>query len=233
MGEVIKFHPLTEEVGLVVPPPKPAKLYLPKWYRDIQPVPEHKKKYDNGDLTKHSVKNCMPFLDSMVSGYIQETWCDIHIGPDDNGNIRYNYPMDPEIISARDSQAHVPDGFMPIEFTWRQPYGVETPEGWSVIMTHPFNHTQLPYMTLTGIVDSDLYFREPFPNNFPFFLRNGFNGIIPAGSPMFQIIPFKRAEWTHEVTEYDEKANKRGYAPVRKAFQYGYRKAFWQRKSFS
>jgi hypothetical protein len=33
----------------------------------------------------------------------------------------------------------------------------------------------------------------------PFFLREGFTGVIPAGTPFVQILPFKRENWTSEV----------------------------------
>jgi hypothetical protein len=37
------------------------------------------------------------------------------------------------------------------------------------------------------------------PGSMPFFLREGFSGVIPAGTPFAQIIPFKREDWTSEV----------------------------------
>jgi hypothetical protein len=35
----IEFIPVSKEAELVVPPPKPAKLYVPQWYKDI-PAPD-------------------------------------------------------------------------------------------------------------------------------------------------------------------------------------------------
>lgn len=233
MAEVIKFHPLTADIGLVVPPPKPAKFYLPKWYQDSAIVPADKKRYEDGDLKNHSMKACMPLLDAMVSGYVQETWCDIHISRKDDGSVHYNYAMDPEIMSARpELQAHSPDGYLSIEFVWRQPYGIETPKGWSVLLTHPFNHTHLPYQSMTAIVDTDAYTHAPFPNNYPFFLRDDFEGVIPAGSPMFQIVPIKRVDWSHTVEKFDHNRHRRAYARVARFFQHGYRRVCWTRKSF-
>ena len=31
--------------------------------------------------------------------------------------------------------------------------------------------------------------------NFPFFIKEGFTGLIPYGTPIVQIIPFKRDDW--------------------------------------
>lgn len=235
MNEIIKFHPLNANIALVVPPPKPAKMYLPKWYQDAATIGVDKKRYHDGHLQNLSIKSCMPLLDAMVSGYIQETWCDIHIGRNDDGSVRYTYAMEPEIMSARPesaTQAHNPDGYLPIEFVWRQPYGIETPAGWSVMLTHPLNHTHLPYQSMTAIVDTDSYIHAPFPNNYPFFIRDGFEGIIPAGSPMFQIVPIRRADWSHSVEEFDYGLHKRSYARIARFFQHGYRRVCWSRKSF-
>lgn len=233
MSEILKFHPLTADIETLVPPPKPARIYIPDWYRDIPTIRGDKKVYEDGDLQNHSIKMCMPFLDTFLTGYIQETWCDIHIEMLDDGTIKYNYAMQPEIMTIRGSQVHIPEEFIQREFAWRQPWAVESPKGWSCLMIHPLNHYELPFQTLTGIIDSDHYYREPFPNNFPFFMKRNFQGIIPAGTPMFQIIPFKREEWTHQVEEYNDKANKRGIADVRRFFQNGYKNLHWQRKMFT
>jgi hypothetical protein len=37
--------------------------------------------------------------------------------------------------------------------------------------------------------------------NFPFFLKKDFNGIIKAGTPIIQAIPFKRETWDMEVID--------------------------------
>jgi hypothetical protein len=54
----------------------------------------------------------------------------------------------------------------------------------------------LPFYSLPSIVDTD---RHPAPVNFPFFLRKDFTGILESGTPIMQIIPFKREEWKSEV----------------------------------
>jgi hypothetical protein len=46
---------------------------------------------------------------------------------------------------------------------------------------------------LPGVVDTDEYIA---PVNFPFVLNDiNFEGLIPAGTPMAQVIPFKRDSW--------------------------------------
>jgi hypothetical protein len=36
--------------------------------------------------------------------------------------------------------------------------------------------------------------------NIPFFIKEGFTGIIPKGTPIAQIIPYERQEWISKET---------------------------------
>jgi hypothetical protein len=45
---------------------------------------------------------------------------------------------------------------------------------------------------LPAIVDTD---KHPIMVNFPFFLKENFSGVIPYGTPIVQVIPFKRENW--------------------------------------
>jgi hypothetical protein len=60
----------------------------------------------------------------------------------------------------------------------------------------------LPFTTLGGLVDADLY-RDNFIN-FPARWRDpGFNGVLPKGTPIAQIIPVKRNEWSARFDTID------------------------------
>ena len=64
----------------------------------------------------------------------------------------------------------------------------------------------MPFYVLPAIVDTD---KHPINVNFPFFIRKDFEGTLPMGTPIMQIIPFKRDIWTHEViTEHDRNLDK-------------------------
>ena len=72
---------------------------------------------------------------------------------------------------------------------------IETPPGYSLLVTHPVNRYDLPFTTLTGLVDTDLY-KDDFIN-FPAHWRDsGFQGTLPRGTPVAQCLPVKRELWT-------------------------------------
>ena len=74
------------------------------------------------------------------------------------------------------------------------------------------------------------YFYEA-AGNYPFLLKDNFSGIIPAGTPLFQIIPFKRDNWKSESAEFNELNPIRAMS-VNRNFWGTYRKQFWTKKSF-
>ena len=71
---------------------------------------------------------------------------------------------------------------------------IELPPGYSLLVTHPINRHDLPFHTLTGLVDADRYV-----DNFVHFPARwcdpDFNGVLPAGTPVAQCLPVKRDNW--------------------------------------
>jgi len=51
-------------------------------------------------------------------------------------------------------------------------------------------------MTVSGIIDND---KVNLPGSMPFFLKEGWTGVIPKGTPYAQLIPFKREDWESEI----------------------------------
>jgi antitoxin (DNA-binding transcriptional repressor) of toxin-antitoxin stability system len=88
-----------------------------------------------------------------------------------------------------------PEGYYKEHFAWFPEWSVETPPGYSALYTHPLNRFELPFLTVSGIIDND---KVILPGSMPFFVKEGFVGIIEAGTPIAQIIPFKREDWESE-----------------------------------
>lgn len=227
----IEFIPKSREVAIMVDKPRPARNYLPSWYKSMPAFVNNTLQVNNEGEANTTAKMCVPFADALTSGYIQETWCDIHVDIDENNVVQYRYSANPRIIDNRMFPSiPVPSGFYPIEFFWSNQWIPKTPRGYSVLYTHPFNHTDLPFFSLTGIVDSDKYFTEG-QSAHPFYIKEGFTGIIPQGTPMLQIIPFKRDDWKSEFADFDEDYPIKAKL-VKKNFYAGYKKNFWTKKTY-
>jgi hypothetical protein len=228
----IEFFPSSKDAELFVPPPVPAKKCIPEWYKKSFPANFNNPQFsENGDFINKSIKQCIPFLDSFLSGYIQNTWCDIYI-ENSNGQIRYIWARNPQIISSRDEKnIHAFDGFYDLEFVWKEQWLPKLPDGYSMVYTHPFNRYDLPFISLTAIVDSDKYYHS-YNGNYPFYIKNNFIGLIPEGTPMYQMIPIKRNNWKSKINKYDEISNKKREFIIKNKFWSGYKQRFWEKKNY-
>lgn len=232
----IIFIPKSIDAEHLVPPPKPAKNYEPDWWKNIPAFANGGKPIIKDGEADRTVKLCTPFADTFRFGYIQEAWCDIHISTVKTlhkTNVEYNFSSFPDIMDLRkvsDVAQKASSEYHPMEFAWQTQWAPKVPKGYSVLITHPLNREELPFTTMTGIVDADKYFFEK-EGNHPFFIKKDFEGIIPKGTPLFQIIPFKRDNWKSEVGKYTlENAYK---AVLQSQYFWGaYKKLFWSKKTF-
>lgn len=213
----IEFIPGSQRIFDEVECPKPAKNFIPDWYKSISPN-------SNG-----GIKKCIPFLDSLTSGYIQTTWADIKVEQFGN-EVSFSQTTDLNMFLRRDSDMILGSEYYSVEFTWQRPWSIVLPDGFSALITHPLNRIDLPFYTLTGIVDVDKAVNTKI-GNIPFYIKNGFTGIIPKGTPMFQIIPFTRSDWVSEKHSYSEDFWKEKLEE-RKGIDGFYKKSKWQRKRF-
>ena len=90
------------------------------------------------------------------------------------------------------SSFKIEDGYSKPVFKNLHGWTIKTPPGWSCIFLHPAAYSDLPFKVIPGIVDTDIL---DYEINTPFVVKNGFTGTIEKGTPMFQVIPFKRESW--------------------------------------
>lgn len=179
--------------------PRPARNYIPDWYVNIDRHLNNKPQ-STLEQTSKSVKTCVPFLDSMTSGYTIELWTDIqiHQTPDGPMIIPAAWPNPTTMRHAPQNETiPVPMGCGPHHLTWLVPFHFQTPPGYSLMFQHPHNRFDLPFVSLSGVVDADAE-GGITKGNFPFFLKEGFEGIIPVGTPLLQVTPFRRERWLAE-----------------------------------
>jgi hypothetical protein len=231
----VKFIPGSEIVSLVCSPPQPAKKFIPQWFKNV-PSPYNLTPEFNsmGQITNKNVKLCMPFVDSLTSGYILSAWCDIYIKRE-NGAISYFYSEGPEVMKVREkSHVEVNSSYEPLEFVWKLHWGFRLPKGYSMLVTHPFNRYDLPFITLTGIMDSDNFdIVTNVGGNVAFFLQKDFEGIIPAGTPLMQLLPIKRGKWQSMKEDFDPKLNAIKTFEFGKKFMGYYKNNYWNKKEYN
>jgi hypothetical protein len=190
---ILKFESLRPDFPDVI---VPTRKNMPQWYKDADLWVGKQAGIDN-----HALKACAPFLDALTIGYTFVTTDDILVTTGINGEPVIRWRNGTDLIGYRSSDhaetLPIPLGCNRLHFTWKPQAIVEIPKGYSAIFTHPFNRADLPFITLTGVVDS-----ATVPSgSIPFFLKEGFTGLIPQGTPYLQIIPFKREDWKAEKFE--------------------------------
>lgn len=189
---------------------------MPKWYKDadrfaktpsgeyykapkgICPFPKEGTTDDYGKIP--TWKACPAIMDSFSTGYVLKTPCDVKFFKNKYGKIDVEIldQKHKDFVSKRDPmpQFEHPKGYYKEHFAWYPDWGVEVPEGYSCIYMTPMNRFDLPFLNTTGIVDND---KVHLSGTFPFFVIDGYEGTIPAGTPYMQILPFKRENWQSET----------------------------------
>jgi len=187
--------------------PVPAKKIIPEWFANA-------KKYWKDEDDKEFIvapgekglgfKSCPALLDTFTAGYLLVTPCDVVVYKQDNKRLIVSSPGFDDFCEARPymGEFNYPHGYGKDSFHWFPSWGFDLPEGYSALVLHPINRYELPFLTTNGIIDSDRY---GSPGLMPFFLKEGFIGVIPKGTPFAQIIPFKREEWKAEYKFLEEK----------------------------
>src|SRR6202451_2761070 len=200
------------ELQKLIPHPFPAMLALPDWYKAL---PQKAFNSVAGETT-HTVKKCPPFIDAMTYGFIIPLPIDVVVK---DGEFSWNFDGSRSFVSE---DAHSPVSFHDPGQVAGTPFfdedrfiikfnnfwTIQTPPGYSLLFTHPVNRADLPFTTLTGLVDCDTFTNSPV--NFPARWHDtGFNGVLPKGTPVAQCLPVKRESWSGRFEVLSCAANER------------------------
>ena len=175
-----------KEVDGLIPPPEPAARGLPDWLKQM-PAQALSGLVAGPDDT---VKRCPPFVDAMTSGFLIPLFCDVTV-KDGEFTWDSDLPGGGDLSFARSplglhDSAQVEgtplfddDQFM---LKFHNLWTIEAPAGYSLLFTHPVNRLDLPFTTLTGLVDCDR-FRDGWIN-FPARWRDPtFSGVLAKARP--------------------------------------------------
>jgi hypothetical protein len=216
--------------GIDLEKPKPASKLIPDWYKNIESYVNKQRKPMGNGTTSATIKRCMPVFDAITAGYIIESPADIFVSIKDGG--QWFEWADFGLITfhpIEQAPEHpVKNGFPYPK--WNNFWSIKTPKGYSTLFVQPF-HRESTFTILPGIVDTDTY---TAPVNFPFVINDPtFEGLIPKGTPIAQVIPFKREAWTMELGDKkDLEAQAKVTKKLQSKFFDRYKSMFWTKKEY-
>ena len=182
----------------LLPRPVAAREALPAWLRNMAPRAESAV---HGRSIR-TLKQCPPFVDAMAHGFMLLLPCDVQV---DNGRFAWDWQLPAPRLSSLSSQPRAPLSFHVPEQLVGSPlahganssikfnsfWTVELEAGWSLMAVHPVNRDDLPFRTVTGLVEADSFFDVGI--NFPAVWTDAtFNGSLPRGTPIAQCFAVPR-----------------------------------------
>jgi hypothetical protein len=223
--------------------PYPAKKHIPNWYKSLPSYIDG----EQGQVYWNEIginqgtatgKKCMPMLDAMTAGYIIPLTTDVKVTKDkNNGQQLFQWP-DHDVLGFHPplqmtTHPHVEKNPQHAIPKFHSPWTIVTPKGYSVLCISPLNRDSEHRLLdiVPGVVDTDTY---NHPINFPFLLDPNWTGIIPAGYPMVQVIPFRRESYEMEFGGKEEYMKMgRSFRRLKMSFYNGYKDRFWSRKEYN
>lgn len=201
---------------------KPANKSVPQWYKDL-PVREQ---YDRSQIP--TIKECMPAQDMLMAGYIIFNTYEFVLFPKFSKGIE-----DYELMTHNPS--HVSSHLYeqcPVKindqrknyFKIANPWIIKTPPGYSCLIMQPFYHFENRFQLMPAIVDTD---KHDMAVDLPGYINSQNPITIESGTPIAQIIPFKRDDWEMEISVESRQTSRLTFM-----FQSAYRKIFHNRKIF-
>jgi hypothetical protein len=192
--------------------PIPVKLNIPEWYKKLEYTIENR-----------NIKGCMPFLDTLTSGYLLKMPQDFHLRHNvDNENekgekfkdsfqtfglhnmqqvlnakfINLNSGFDTHSLKQVEGSPLIEKNKNLPFYKIMNPWKIKTPKGYSCLFVPPLNNSDDRFSIIPGIVDTDFYSIEI---NFPIIINGDkypvLEDTIKKGTPYVQVIPFKRDSW--------------------------------------
>lgn len=187
----------------VIAEPRPAKSDLPTWFRKLPAIDKDHLTSQSSGLT---VKRCMPFLDALALGWVIPLAATVRLDIRDGGRtVEAGWEFDRVMVSnhgAHQAVGHPHDPRPPCKF--HNHWTIRTAPGWSCLFLPPLNRPNPVFEVVAGVVDTDRYASLI---HFPFY-ATGSDGvhILEKGTPVVQVIPFRRSDVEMEAVIRPESA---------------------------
>lgn len=239
----IYFQKLHPELCDFIKKPAPAISATPSWWKlGEKHILNESSPFANRENA--TMRSCPAINDAFNFGYTIFTPIDLFINSKDKDDIFWSASIDSKYLEP---QSNIEEPFISfisgenISLYQRSEeyhkiigkmntfWGIKTDPGYSIWITNPINNTNLPFKILDSVVDSD---KLPTVSPYSFLIKNNFEGIIKAGTPFLQVIPFRRENFVSEITERNIQEEKNIFFKLNSTFSNSYKKYFWTRKKF-
>jgi hypothetical protein len=226
--------------------PERADKALPEWYKEMSSYVREDDKQQKKFLNKSSglietnatIKKCIPVFDSMSAGYILPIADNIEVFKqkdletgENNTKFTWTHKAGIAVHSLDQVNGYPHNKIHKVNLPkFINNWIIKTVPGYSCLFLPPM-HRDSKFSILPAIVDTDTFNHAI---NLPFTLTDpDFEGTIEAGTPMVQVIPFKRDTFAHEI--YDGYDYVQKY-PETELFQEEYPESYknneWHKKSY-
>lgn len=204
---------------------KPSKKTVADWLRDLP----NEKSVPTENLHFKTIKECMPALDMMTAGYTIFSTYELRVDPvKKHGYEDYivTTPGVDYVTTHHHEQCPVKiDGKKKHFIKIHQPWLIRTPPGYSCLFIQPFYELEQRYRLMPAIVDTD---KHDLPVLLPGYAVNSESFVIEPGTPLVQVIPFKRENWTMKTEVQNIGTSKLAFY-----IEGMYRKIFHSKKSWN
>jgi hypothetical protein len=217
--------------------PKPAKEFIPKWYRDLPPYmssptnPTGKFVVENYEANA-TAKKCTPMLDAMTAGYVIPLWSDVQVRQV-NGAPLITWKVEKDVFElhgAPSREIPAPPGYDKIVFKYVHDLWIQTDPGYSISVSAPAGHYNQPFLQIPAVIDTDN--KEMAPTPFPVWIKSGFEGVVEKGTPICQVVPFKRENWTHDFSLSEENEYRYALSKWKTKLSQQYVNRAWAKKRY-
>jgi hypothetical protein len=223
--------------------PIPIRLNIPSWYKKLKHTHEN-----------HTIKGCIPFLDSLTTGYLLKLPQDYYLehnimrkGKKDTGfscSIHDTLMTREVNLNVRGVGTFHPAkqlGESPLVEKNKKlhfhkilnPWIIRTPPGYSCLFLPPMSNQDDRFSIIPAIVDTDSFEIEI---NFPFVVNGDkydtLTTTLERGLPYVQVIPFKRDNWKMQIEHYDKETKLTNYLHRFKYLINNYKRMNWTKKSW-
>lgn len=237
----------TEDNYCGLPHPIAASKVVPDWYKKMprSRYPETDKTAsrlvwadpEKGFVAGATIKECIPVRDYITAGYVIPLWASMVVHATDDGGNYFSWQAE-DVMKVEQHNGHQTLG-SPINesevehntLKLGSPWLFKTPPGYSCLFFSP-RYSEPQIEILPAIVDTD----QQHEVNFPFVFRNNKDNlrdyVIERGTPIIQVLPFKRENWESEVKVKSE-GFINGFNKFTRSFALGaYRKFRHQKKKY-